>query len=102
MVWVDDFLSLSTKKSLNDDIEQDLNVYFKVKSLGKPNLLLEIKINMDNNFISLSQSHYIDFLLDKYGLTDANPVSTPMDLNVKLDITMESNEEQPIAKKDIK
>ena len=33
---------------------------------------------------------------------DVNPVSTPMDLNVKLDITMESNEEQSVAKEDLK
>ena len=79
MVWVDHFLLLSTKESLNDNIEQDLNVYFKVKSLGKPNLLLGIKINIGNDLISL---------------TDANPVSTPMDPNVKLDITTESDGEQ--------
>ena len=72
------------------------------KSLGKLNLLLGIEININNNFISLSHSHYIDFLLDKYGLTDANPVSTPMDPNVKFDITTESDEEQSVAKKNLK
>ena len=93
MVWVDDFLALSTKENLNNDIEHDLNIHFKVKSLGQPNLLLGIKINIKDNHISLSQTHYIDFLLDKYGLTDANPVSTPMDPNVKLDMDVK-NEEQ--------
>ena len=102
MVWVDDFLSLSTKESLNDDIERDLNVHFKVKSLGLPNLLLGIKITIGNDFISLSQSHYIDFLLDKYGLTDANPVSTPMDLNVKLDMDVKTDKNQSISKNDLK
>jgi Reverse transcriptase (RNA-dependent DNA polymerase) len=93
VVWVDDFLALSTKENLNNDIEHDLNTHFKVKSLGQPDLLLGIKINIKDDHISLSQTHYIDFLLDKYGLTDANPVSTPMDPNVKLDMDVK-NEEQ--------
>ena len=92
-VWVDDFLTLSTKESLNDDIEHDLNVHFKVKSLGLPNLLLGIKINIRNDSISLSQTHYIDFLLDKYGLTNVNPVSTPMDPNIKLNLEANNQEE---------
>jgi transposase InsO family protein len=101
VVWVDDFLSLSTKESLNDNIEQDLNKYFTVKSLGKPNLLLGIKITTESDYISLSQSHYIDFLLDKYGLTDANPVSTPMDPNIKFDQEVRE-EEGSEGKEDLK
>ena len=46
VVWVDDFLALSTKEHLNDDIECNLNIHFKVKSLGQPSLLLGIKINI--------------------------------------------------------
>ena len=93
MVWVDDFLALSTKENLNNNIEHDLNIHFKVKSLRQPNLLLGIKINIRDDHISLSRTHYINFLLDKYGLMDANPVSTPMDLNVKLDTDVKNKEQ---------
>ena len=86
LVWVDDFLFLSTLEKLNDILEIDLQGHFEVKSLGRPNLLLGMKVLIGLNFISLSQSHYIDSLLEKYGLSDANPVTTPMDPNVKLDI----------------
>ena len=89
VIWVDDFLALSTNDNLNDDVETELNKHFEVKSLGKPKLLLGIKINIGEDFISLCQTIYIDFLLDKYGLTDANPLSTPMDPNVKLDLEAE-------------
>ena len=98
VVWVDDFLALSTKESLNDDIECDLNLHFKVKSLGLPKLLLGIKIDIKENSISLSQTQYIDFLLDKYGLTNANPVFTPMDPSVKLDLETENQKEESEAK----
>ena len=74
VVWVDDFLSAFTKESLNDDIEHGFNVHFKVKSLGKLDLLLGIKISIGDNFITLSQTNYIDSLLNKYGLMNMNPV----------------------------
>ena len=83
------------KETLNNDIEGGLNKHFKVKSLGQPKLLLGIKIDIGENYISLSQSHYIDILLEKYGLADANPVSTPMDPNVKLDLEVKDGKGQP-------
>ena len=51
---------------------------------------------------SLSQSHYIDFLLDKYGLMDANPVSTPMDPNVKFEMNVKKDDDRSEAKEDPK
>ena len=44
--------------------------------------------------MEISQAHYIETLLKKYGLQDANPVSTPMDPNIKLDDPEEISEEQ--------
>ena len=102
IIWVDDFLAMSANKDLNNKIEKDLNLHFKVKSLGQPNLLLGIKIHVGVKTIKLSQSHSIDFLLDKYGLMDANPVSTPMDLNVKLDIDTKNDEKEAEAEEDLK
>src|ERR1700691_1537964 len=69
LVWVDDFVSLSTTDALNDDAERDLKLHFEIKALGQPNLLLGTKVSIQSNHISLSQSHYIDALLPKYGLT---------------------------------
>ena len=85
LVWVDDFLSIATSNLLNDLAEQKLKVHFGVKSLGQPNLLLGMKISQSDHLITLSQTHYIDMLLEKFKLTDANPVSTPMDPGTKFE-----------------
>ena len=85
LVWVDDFISASTTNDLNDVTEHNLKSHFDIKSLGLPNLLLGMKVHVGHDIISLSQTHYIDSLLTKFGLADANPVATPMDPNVKLD-----------------
>ena len=101
VIWVDDFLATSTNEDLNNEIQKNLNTHFKVKSLGRPTLLLGIKIKIGDNTIQLSQAHYIDFLLEKYGLKDANPVATPMDPNVKLDMEAKEAEEAE-EKEDLK
>ena len=102
LVWVDDFASMSTTDDQNDATERDLNTHFDVKSLGQPNLLLGMKISQGNHIITLSQTHYIDALLEKFGLTNANPVSTPMDINVKLDHVTEGQEDEEQGEKDEK
>jgi hypothetical protein len=93
LVWVDDFLSISNRDSLNDRIETELQKHFEVKSLGRPSIIIGVKIHQEENLIEISQTHYIDTLLKKYGLQDANPVSTPMDPNVKLDDPEDASEE---------
>jgi len=93
LVWVDDFLSISTTDALNDQLEEELNSKFKIKSLGQPSMLLEIKIHQTRDLITLSQKNFIDKLLMKFGLQDANPVMTPMDPNVKLDDENSSQDE---------
>ena len=85
LIWVDDFLSISDQEKLNDQIKTELNGQFKVKSLGQLSIIIGVKVHQEDHLIEISQTHYIDALLKKYRLQDANPVSTPMDLNIKLD-----------------
>ena len=82
---MDDFLSISDQDKLNDQIETELNGHFEVKSIGQPSIIIGVKIHQENHLIEISQTHYIDTLLKKYGLQDVNPVSTPMDPSTKLD-----------------
>ena len=94
LIWVDNFISISDDDKLNDQIETELKSHFEVKSLGQPSLIIGVKIQQGDHIISLSQTHYIDNLLSKYRLQDANPVSTPMDFNIKLDNPEESPTEE--------
>ena len=75
-------------------IEKELRSHFEVKSLGQPSLIIAIKIRQGDHIIKLSQTHYINQLLSKYRLQDTNPVSTPMDVSVKLDDPEEKSDEE--------
>ena len=85
IVWVDDILSFSNLDAGNDRIEADLKSEFEVNTIGNPSMILGIKLLQKKNQITLSQTHFIDSLLGKFGLKNANPVSTPLDPNVNLD-----------------
>ena len=94
LIWVDDFISISSNNDLNDRIKKELKSHFEVKSLGQPSLIISIKIQQGNHIIKLFQTHYIDKLLSKYRLQDVNPLSTPMDTTIKLDDQNEAPEEK--------
>lgn len=54
--------------------------------LGPVNWLLGLKVEHDrtNCCLTISQSAYIDTILERFGMTDANPVTTPLDPNTNL------------------
>ena len=55
-----------------------------MKAMGKLHYCLGVNIVTAHNCVWLHQQHYIALLLKKFGLADANTVSTPADCNVKL------------------
>ena len=98
LIWVENFLLISDQDEFINQIKTELNKHFKVKSLGQPSIIIGVKVHQENHLIEISQTHYINTLLKKYRLQDVNPVSTPMDPNIKLDVlegkASEDNEDQ--------
>src|SRR3954469_15021029 len=45
---------------------------------------ISVSHNRDARTIHLSQPRYVDSILERFKMTDANPVDTPSDVNVKL------------------
>jgi hypothetical protein len=80
-LYVDDLLIASN--DLNDLIQfkKDLASEFKMEDLGVANFILGVKIIRDRTArtISISQSAYINSLLDRHGMMTCKPISTPME-----------------------
>jgi hypothetical protein len=85
IVWVDNILSFSNLDAGNDQIEEDLKSKFEVNTIGNPSMILGIRLQQKENQILLSQTHFINSLINKFGLDKANIVTTPLDPNVNLD-----------------
>jgi hypothetical protein len=85
-VWVDDLLILSMSRAEAERTKTEIEKLFETKDLGEPRKIIGIEITRDRDAgtITLSQHHYIETLLAKYGLTDAKPLATPMDPNITL------------------
>ena len=55
-----------------------------MKDLGKLHYCLGITVDQKDGSVKIHQEHYIQKILFKYGLAEAKSISTPADINVKL------------------
>jgi len=67
-------------------LKDSLKVQFKMKDMGQLHYYVGVCIVQDKERkqIYFHQGQYIEKILKKFGQTEAKPMSTPADLNVKL------------------
>ena len=80
-IHVDDIAVFSKEPDLFVD---QLKSRFDIKDLGRADLLLGMKVTQETDHITLSQSHYVDTLLNKMNINHLPPSKTPMKLHTKL------------------
>ncbi|GKB84552.1 putative RNA-directed DNA polymerase [Tanacetum coccineum] len=78
LVYVDDIIITSNNKGTISNIICQLGSAFALKDLGPLNYFLGIEIVLHVSGILLSQKKYILELLQSAGLSNCNPVSSPM------------------------
>ena len=85
-VYVDDLIIVAKSQEIMSKIKCDLSRQFKMKDLGKIHYCLRITIDHDQQkgCLLMHQRQYINKLLEKYGLSEAKPSTTPCDVSVKL------------------
>jgi hypothetical protein len=81
LIYVDDFLFATQSAELEAELLALLNRNFKMKHLGRPTSFLGWSLEQDpkTNDLYISQPGYIQAMLELYGLSEANPSSTPME-----------------------
>ena len=86
-VWVDDLLLFTKSKEQMNNLKGELSNLFEITDLGEPNKLIGIEItrDRDNGTLTIKQTKYIEAILEKEKMENANAVSTPLDPNVKLE-----------------
>jgi Reverse transcriptase (RNA-dependent DNA polymerase) len=83
-VWVDDSLLFASLDATMDHIKDTLCSEWEVTDLGEPTKIVRIEVTCINNSISISQEKYIENVLRKEGMSNANPVGMPMDPHIQL------------------
>ena len=58
---------------------------FEMKDLGEADVILYVKLlREDNGGVILSQSHYVEKVLSRFGFSDCQPAPTPYDPSMLL------------------
>eukprot|EP00253_Pinus_taeda_P001630 PITA_01630 len=83
VVYVDDLLMIGNNESYTASIKKELRKGFDMTDLGYVHYYLGIEVTQNPKSIFLSQK-YIGDLLNKFGMTECNPLTTPMEQNLKL------------------
>ena len=83
VLYVDDLLIAGNDRSIVDHVKDEFKDQFKMKDLGVASEFLGIQIYRDrpNRTLRITQSSYIDKILDRFHMADSNPVCTPMEIS---------------------
>lgn len=77
LVYVYDILIASTYPLWTQNLKDGLMREFEVKDLGHAKYCLGIEVDQTSDGILSSQRHYILNVLERFGMSGANPVATP-------------------------
>ena len=75
-----------------DHMKDTLRSEWEVTDLGEPTKIVGIEVTRTDDSISISQEKYIENVLQKEGMSNANPVRMPMDPHVQLVSNPDDNE----------
>lgn len=84
LVYVDDLLITGSDPTLVQDTKQVLHNHFKIKGPDELRYFLGIEFCRYNTVIVTNQRKYALELVSEAGLAGEQPVSTPLECNVKL------------------
>ena len=83
-LYVDDILMFGTSMQIIDETKSFLCANFDMKDIGQADIILNVRLIREGNGIILSQSHYVDSLLKRFGYQDTKLYPTPLETNLSL------------------
>lgn len=84
VVYVDDLLMTGNNESYISSIKKELRKGFEMTDLGYVHYYLGIEVTQHPKSIFLSQKKCNGDLLNRFGMDECNPLTTPMEPNLKL------------------
>jgi len=92
-VYVDDIILCAKSIVKMNEIKKLLSNRFKVKDLGPLNYFLGVRVvqNTDGS-IWIGQTAYCEKVIERFGMANCKPISSPADPNAKLEKATDSDE----------
>ncbi|KAJ9552679.1 hypothetical protein OSB04_016724 [Centaurea solstitialis] len=91
-IYVDDIIFGSTKDDMWKEFEELMHKKFKMSSMGELTFFLGLQVKQKPERIFINQSKYVASMLQKFGMNDAKPASTPMKTHKHLTADVEGEE----------
>ena len=97
-LYVDDLLILTDTIETMKNLKFALSNKFEMTDCGKLYHFLGIQITRDraNQSISLNQSQLANQIMIRFGMTECNPVATPLDASIQLKSADKDISQSPI------
>lgn len=89
-LFVDDFFIFSNSDITTKDLINKLSCKFEIKDLGQIKQCLGLRVNFNNNVITVDQEQYVENLLKRFNMLDCKTAETPMEINLKLEKSQNS------------
>lgn len=84
IVYVDDILIFSKSSKKIDVFYESMRKSFCINDMAEINYCLGIHFSRNQSGIKMSQETYIANILERFGMSNSKPVSTPLDPGTKL------------------
>lgn len=94
IIYVDDILIMSRTDAKIDEVRDFLNTKFEIKDLGDVRYCLGLEFERGANEMKICQTGYINEVLERFGMSECRPVSTPMEPGTKLQKEDEKSDEK--------
>ena len=79
LIYVDDILVLVSSEDAVNDVKTEISKLYTIKDLGEAEYFLGIKLErMGNGCLKLSQTKYIENVLNRFGMSNCKLALTPM------------------------
>jgi Reverse transcriptase (RNA-dependent DNA polymerase) len=82
-LYVDDLIFMGNNQKLIDEFKREMKLEFEMTDLRMMRYFLGLEIKQEKSGIFISQA-YAREILQKFGISDYNPIATPMELDAKL------------------
>jgi hypothetical protein len=83
-IYVDDLIITSSSESGIITFKEEMKETFRMSDLGKLSFYLGLEVQQSETGIMVTQSAYAQRILEKNGMSDCNPCSTPTENRLKL------------------
>ena len=92
IVWVDDIIIAGINTDVLKKAKESLIMRFKMKDLGVLSWFLGIQFKCENDFIEMSQSKFVEKILERFNLSDCKPKAVSCELGANKASTVNETE----------